>query len=247
MAEVTIYALSDPLYPTVIRYIGKTKFKLSIRLSNHITCVKRHKCHRSAWIQSLLKQGRRPIIWPVELCSKDNWAERERFWIYFFKPTGWLTNHRDGGDGVHEIRKPMSIEQRKSISLRRLGKRLTMEQRELRKRLLRMHPRTDRQREQFWTMLKTRKPRVVTPEGRAKYSKSRKGVPRTEKQKRQILDCVKLRQKAVVCISTGEIFESESAACEHLGVNHYKIANAIRRNGTCGKMKWAYATKHESS
>jgi len=40
-----------------------------------------------------------PLIWPLEVCLLTAWAEREQYWIRFFKPLGRLVNGTDGGDG----------------------------------------------------------------------------------------------------------------------------------------------------
>jgi hypothetical protein len=137
----------------------------------------------------------------------------------------------------------MSEASKQKLRVLRLGKKLTPEQRELRVKLLRQYPRTKRQTEQFWEMLRTRKKRTLTPEGRAKLSAAKKGKPITQRHLNQILDCAEKRKTPVICLTTGKWFESETAACEFIGVNRSKILTSIQRNGTCGKMKWAYANK----
>lgn len=143
-----IYALADPRFPSVIRYIGKTKYRLRHRLLQHIACRDRHKCHRSTWIKSLITQGREPIIWPIEKCDYNGWEERERFWISFFKPTGWLTNHSAGGVGANDVKykNPSEVFSRRG---HRLGKKLTPEQKIRQAMLLSVYPRTARQKEQI--------------------------------------------------------------------------------------------------
>jgi len=94
--------MSDPAEKTKIRYIGKTEQLLHRRLAVHVADLKRTKLprnHRISWTRKLLSQGRTPLIWPIEVCSKSDWQKREIHWINFFKPLGFLTNTAEGGKG----------------------------------------------------------------------------------------------------------------------------------------------------
>lgn len=95
---IYIYALIDP-FTDEIRYIGKS-IRPKERLTNQ--CNEHSNTYRCHWIQSVLKQGKRPIqIILEELSSDANWQEREIYWIAYGKLQGWnLTNATDGGDGV---------------------------------------------------------------------------------------------------------------------------------------------------
>lgn len=85
-----IYTLTDPR-PKVIRYVGKTN-NLSVRLALHL-CEKRG-THKNNWLHQLRSLGLRPI----EECTDETWAERERFWIAHFRSVGIpLTNLDSGG------------------------------------------------------------------------------------------------------------------------------------------------------
>lgn len=96
-----IYAMSDPRLPTGIRYIGQTTQPLHRRLASHISGrnKKTDRCYRQNWINSILAAGLKPLIWPLEICSRENWIKREQHWIRFFKPIGLLTNGSEGGEG----------------------------------------------------------------------------------------------------------------------------------------------------
>ena len=104
-ATCTIYALSDPRNRCEIRYIGKTRGSLNKRLCQHLADANRRKrqSKQLSWVNSLLAQNIRPLIWPLEICPTHQWAEREAHWIWFFKPLGKLTNLTVGGNGCHEM------------------------------------------------------------------------------------------------------------------------------------------------
>lgn len=91
-----IYSLVDPI-TNQIRYVGKT-VNLEQRLYNHINHAKtmKYKRHVYYWINSLLKQGKLPIMNVLEECKTD-WQEREQYWIEQHKEN--LCNHTLGGEG----------------------------------------------------------------------------------------------------------------------------------------------------
>ncbi len=96
-----IYALADPLDPGTIRYVGKTVKPLHRRLAEHVADRNRANrfCHRMAWIRKLVREGRKPVIRALEICSDTVWVEREQHWIKQFKVSGRLINGTDGGEG----------------------------------------------------------------------------------------------------------------------------------------------------
>ena len=53
-----IYSLNDPDIDE-IRYIGKTVKPLQHRLQSHIYAVKKENNHRTRWINSILKRGKK--------------------------------------------------------------------------------------------------------------------------------------------------------------------------------------------
>lgn len=99
---VYIYALVDPRTGE-IRYVGKTYMPLNKRLSLHLSNVKRHeeKNHRYYWLHSLISVNLSPEIRLLETCSKEDWIEREQYWVARGKELGWnLTNTTIGGEGI---------------------------------------------------------------------------------------------------------------------------------------------------
>lgn len=59
--EVKIYVLIDPI-TLKIRYIGRTKNSLNIRLTSHIVKSKFKKNYKDCWVNSLVQKGYKPII-----------------------------------------------------------------------------------------------------------------------------------------------------------------------------------------
>lgn len=97
MRTIYIYSLKDP-ETNEIRYIGKTT-NIKTRLKAHITRSKHNTYHSARWVQSVIKRGLKPIIELVEECTEDNWVEREKHWIAYYRERFDLTNVLDGGEG----------------------------------------------------------------------------------------------------------------------------------------------------
>ena len=110
--KYTIYKLIDPI-TNEIRYIGLTFNDLNQRLKSH--CSEKSKSHKSNWVQSLRKQGLKPIIESIEdnILSYEEVCDREIFYIDKYKLEGHrLTNMASGGNK----NKKMSDETRKKMS-----------------------------------------------------------------------------------------------------------------------------------
>lgn len=95
--EVKIYVLIDP-ETNEIRYVGKTIQSLKVRLTNHLYSVSKHNPYKFNWIQQLKSKKLIPIIMEIEICDENNWAEREKFWINYYKKISKLTNLTIGGE-----------------------------------------------------------------------------------------------------------------------------------------------------
>ena len=116
--SIKIYTLSDPI-TNEVRYVGKTKFTLNKRLSQHI-CEKRVS-KRTCWIKSITNKGLLPKIELLETCGNENWIDTEKFYISYFKYIGVrLVNATCGGDGI-----TFTKEIRDKISNAHKGKKLT--------------------------------------------------------------------------------------------------------------------------
>jgi hypothetical protein len=103
MAETKItriYALRDPRNGQV-RYVGKTHRSLASRLADHVLKAGKPQYqtrHSVRWIAGLVRLGLRPTIELLEEIG-GGWAEREVFWIAWFRNNGAdLTNHSSGGE-----------------------------------------------------------------------------------------------------------------------------------------------------
>ncbi len=77
---VYIYTLSDPRDGS-IRYVGKTT-NPKVRLNSHINKIETKDRRKSQWVESLTKDGMRPIMNIVdEAISKGEAAQKEQFWV----------------------------------------------------------------------------------------------------------------------------------------------------------------------
>jgi hypothetical protein len=100
MKKIYIYILKDPT-TELVRYVGKT-VNPTKRLQNHINRAKYLKFHSAAWINSLLICGLRPVMNIIETADTNNWEEREKYWISFYRNEhDSLTNVLNGGEGGH--------------------------------------------------------------------------------------------------------------------------------------------------
>lgn len=82
MTKVFIYSLNCPI-ANQVKYVGKTKNSLSVRLSGHLS-YSGSNIEKANWIKSLLKEGRKPSIHLLEIAPEHKWEEREKYWIEYF-------------------------------------------------------------------------------------------------------------------------------------------------------------------
>lgn len=95
---VNIYSLTDP-NSFQIRYIGKTKNELNLRLYSHLK--EKQKCHRFYWLQKLKEANQKPIIELVDIVPENEWVFWEKYYISLFKSWGFnLVNSTEGGEGI---------------------------------------------------------------------------------------------------------------------------------------------------
>ena len=99
MKTTYIYVLKCP--EGNIRYVGKTNNPKK-RLSSHISEAKKGKGRRYVlnWIHSLLSKSLIPSMEIIEICTEENWQEREKYWVEHYRniiPN--LCNNADGGLG----------------------------------------------------------------------------------------------------------------------------------------------------
>ncbi len=82
-----IYALADPLFPEVVRYVGRTN-KLDQRLRMHLSEAEYGFTIKDVWLMYLRYEGRTPIISVLEQsdfgdsATAEKWAKmHEKSWI----------------------------------------------------------------------------------------------------------------------------------------------------------------------
>lgn len=99
MNKVKIYSLSNPITNEIF-YIGRTKARLSARLSSHYYCSRHNSTPRDIYIASLIKHGLKPIIKVIEDVEEVIWREKEKYWIAYYRNINPnLTNLAEGGEG----------------------------------------------------------------------------------------------------------------------------------------------------
>jgi hypothetical protein len=113
--QTFIYTLEDP-DTNEIKYIGKTVKPLKTRLTNHIYSCKKETNHRTNWIKSIIKKGKKPIIKMIDFCSWEKSQKLETYWINKFKNEGAnLVNLTNGGEGNLGLK--LSKERRDKLTL----------------------------------------------------------------------------------------------------------------------------------
>jgi hypothetical protein len=111
---IKIYTLSNPLTDE-IRYVGITAGTLNHRLAQHICETRNNK--RTCWIKNLKNNNLLPKIELLDIVSKNEWANEEKFYISYFRYIGLrLINMTEGGDRIE-----MTPEIRNKIRIKRLN------------------------------------------------------------------------------------------------------------------------------
>ena len=94
-----IYTLTDPI-TNKIRYVGKTN-NLKARYKEHMNSGHGVGTHKRNWIDSLKKQGLKPIMEVIDEVSIDEWQFWEHWWYLNLISWGFdMVNHTSGGDGL---------------------------------------------------------------------------------------------------------------------------------------------------
>ena len=98
METTNIYVLIDPI-TNMVRYVGKAN-NVTQRYSAHLNRARKHQIHKKNWVESLKKQGLKPIIEVVDIVPINEWIFWETYWISQMKTWGFdLINYTNGGDG----------------------------------------------------------------------------------------------------------------------------------------------------
>jgi hypothetical protein len=91
-----IYVLIDPR-DDAVRYVGKANDP-KVRLDRHLR--DKRDTHKQRWINVLKSLELKPIMQVIEEVPYDLWAERECYWIEYYRSQGCnLTNSTEGGKG----------------------------------------------------------------------------------------------------------------------------------------------------
>ena len=202
-------------------YIGQTTRTLEIRLQEHLR-------HTETYIERAIKK-----YWidafevsVIEECETlEELNEREIYWIDKFnckRPKGYniCIGGKNGSPG-HIL----SPESRKKISQSKKGKK---------------NPISDETRRK---MIQSRKAnnKPVSVETRAKISASRKGK-KCSSETRATMSAGRKNKRAVICLETGEIFESIAAAAKLANVASCTISSAVNGRTTgAGGYHWRFA------
>lgn len=241
-----IYTLSDPV-TLKVRYVGIT-FRGKRRLNEHLSrAVNGGKTHRDCWIRSLIASGVRPSYLVIEHGCGDGWQDAERRWITHFRESCDLVNHTDGGDGTPGYIPSPAL--RKKWSAMRAGvpyqpgrigamkgKSHTQESREkIRQAGLGRH----HTKESKAKLSEAHKGKQLSEEHKEKLSAIRKGSVLTEEHKQKIAAST-IGRKPVVCVETGEIYPSITAAAYALSVSEAAVNQAIRKGCRCQGRHWEF-------
>jgi Helix-turn-helix domain/NUMOD3 motif len=173
----TIYGLYDPRTDE-LRYVGKTMQAIEVRLRAHLKpSTVLAKTHLYNWIRSLLNQGLRPLIKPIEVVPCERQDEAECWWIAYHREQGAdLVNYTEGGTGGATRTGRSITAEHKARLLEGLAR--ARAEGKIKPRKL-----TDKERR---SLSQKRKGMKFTDEHRASISRARKGKPLSEEHRRHI-------------------------------------------------------------
>lgn len=98
METTNIYTLTDPR-TNEIRYVGKAN-NITQRYKAHLNRARKHQIHKKNWIESLKREGLKPIIYVIDIVPINEWIFWETYWISQIRSWGYsLINYTNGGDG----------------------------------------------------------------------------------------------------------------------------------------------------
>lgn len=114
--EIYIYTLSHPI-TNEVRYVGKT-INIKRRYKQHL--YDKRTSHKASWVKSLKNDGLKPVMNILEICTFENWEEKEKYWIKQFNN---LTNLKAGGNDSYK--RTTTEETKQKLSLAHKGKTLS--------------------------------------------------------------------------------------------------------------------------
>ena len=180
-----VYALTSSNEPDVIRYIGRTKFDTpNKRLSVHLKQARSGGVyHLHNWIRKIESDKNTVVAHILESgLSWNQSAEREIYWIQYFKQKGVdLTNMTSGGDGAPSL----LLESRLRMSVSKRGK---------------GHSQTEETRKKISS---TRKERNIIPsvEARQKMRLAKLGKSVSQKTRQKISNSTKGKKASPAAVA----------------------------------------------
>lgn len=234
-----IYTLTDPR-DQAVRYVGVT-FRAKQRFTEHISkAIRGGQTHRDCWIRSLLTEGFKPLYRVVSSGSSADWQRAECRWIAKLRLTCDLLNHTDGGEGTPGI--VPSPELRRKWSLMRKGVKYAPDRtrpmagkrhsEEAREKIRQASTGRAHTPEAKAKVSAARLGQTLTQEHREKLSKAHQGKVLTLEHRRKIA-ATTTNRRPILCVETGEIFASVTAASKALGVSESSIYQAVQKPCRC--------------
>lgn len=255
MKDIIIYTLIDPR-DNQVRYIGKTN-NLKQRLANHINRSKSgFNSPIHCWIRKLLDLNLKPTISVQEVCNQDNWEEREKYWIQYYREKYEnITNVSDGG--ITPLKNP---DYQKIVHSKKTFK--EVHQYDLNGNYINSYNNTSQAsktlgvRRQgierclkgegysskgfYWSYIKTNI--IKIPQKKPAFSFFKKGhIPNNKGKKASIEVKQKLaikKMKKVIHIETGEIYNSLMEAAEKNNINYKTLLSQFFYNSKTLKFKY---------
>lgn len=242
MNNFLVYGLFDKLGN--IRYVGMSTSGLT-RPKKHLmpssyNNEKKRNYHVYCWVRKCLKENFTPEIKVLEYGNKDNIYKIEQRWIKYFNKKGVkLTNKVDGGPGMLGLKH--SEETKKKISIKNKNKKVLEKTLKMfRNQKGKKHPMYGKEHseESLKKMRESHLGYKMPEEQKKKISNSLKGRkygPVSEGHREKLIKAKKNKMKPIICLETGEKFESINDACRKLNLNKNSIRKVI--NGKWKKTK----------
>lgn len=189
-----IYVLIDPR-TCQVRYVGQTVNPIG-RHKEH-SCKQKGTNYREKWLNRLRYLNLSPIMILIEECINSNWAEREKYWIKWYREDGCdLVNATDGGEGTKgliftEEHKHKISESHKGENNPNFGKSPSEETRR------KISEANIGENNPYYGKQHTKETRIRMSISAKQRKNQRRGYTLTEQQKQQISESLKGNRNAV--------------------------------------------------
>lgn len=236
MKNFLVYGLFDKLGN--VRYVGMSTSGL-VRPSKHLmpssyNSSKKRQYHVYCWVRKCLKENFTPEIKVLEYGNEDNIYKIEQKWIRYFKKKGVkLTNKVDGGPGMLGLKH--SEETKNKLSEKLKGRKVSDKTLKMFKSQKgKKHPMYGKKHseESLRKMRESHLGYKMPEEQKKKISNSLKGRKYgviSEEHRKKLIKAKKNKMKPIVCIETGEKFESINDACRKLNLSKNSIRRVINK------------------